>query len=81
MKTTIQISDALFDEARKLARHENTTLKALVEEGLRLIIAEHGKRGDFRLRKATFKGNGMQPQMAGASWELIRDANYEGRGT
>jgi CRISPR/Cas system-associated protein Csm6 len=80
MKTTIQIPDSLFEEVRKLAHRERTTLKALVEEGLRRIISERKRRGKFRLRRATFKGNGLQPQLAGASWDHIRDLSYEGRG-
>jgi mRNA-degrading endonuclease RelE of RelBE toxin-antitoxin system len=80
MKTTIQIPDSLFKEARKLAQQEQTTLKTLVEEGLRRIIAERRRRGRFRLRKVTFKGKGLQPHLAGASWEQIRDLSYEGRG-
>ena len=40
MKTTIHIADGLFEEARKVARQEKTTLKALVDEGLRKVVAE-----------------------------------------
>jgi hypothetical protein len=80
MKTTIQIPDSLFEEARKVARRDRTTLKVLVEQGLRRVIAERRKRTKFRLRKASFKGEGLQPHLAGASWEQIRDLSYEGRG-
>jgi len=80
MKTTIQIPDSLFQQARRLAQREHTTLKALVEQGLRRIVAERQRRGGFRLRKVTYKGQGLQPQVAGASWEQIRDLSYEGRG-
>ncbi len=80
MKTTIQIPDSLLEEARKLAAKEHTTLKALVEEGLRLIVSRRKKPGDFRLRKASFKGTGLQPHLTGASWEQIREEIYKGRG-
>jgi len=81
MKTTIQIPDSLFDEVRKLARREKTTLKALVEQGLRRILAER-KRGNkgFCLRRVTFNGKGLQPSGSGASWDQIREITYEGRG-
>ena len=81
MKTTIQIPDSLLREVRKLANEENTTLKSLMEEGLRRIISERKQRGKFRLRKATFRGTGLQPGLDGASWDRIRDISYEGRGT
>ncbi len=80
MKTTIQIADSLLQQARRVAQQENTTLKALVEQGLRRTLAERSTRGGFRLRKATFKGKGLQRPFAGASWDEIREASYEGRG-
>ena len=80
MKTTIQIPDSLFEEARQLAEREQTTLKALVEQGLRRTLAERKRRSAFNLRKATFKGKGLQAEVAGASWEQLRDLSYEGRG-
>lgn len=80
MKTTIQISDSLFQEARKLAHRERTTLKALVEQGLRLIISERKQRDGFVLRKVTFKGEGLHGHLAGSSWDHIRELSYKGRG-
>ena len=72
MKTTIEISDSLLDEAKKLAAKEGTTVRAFVEQGLR--------KGVFRLRKAAFKGKGIQPGMEDATWERIRETIYQGRG-
>ena len=80
MKTTIQLPDSLLKEARTLANKEHTTLKSLMEEGLRRIITEHKQHGEFKLRKATFQGKGLQPHLEGATWERIRDVSYEGRG-
>ncbi len=81
MKTTIQIPDSLLKEVRKLADEEDTTLKSLMEEGLRRIVCERKRRGKFKLRKATFKGKGLQPGLEGATWERIRDLSYGGRGS
>ncbi len=82
MKTTIHIPDSLFNEARKVAHQEKTTLKALVEEGLRKVVTERrGRKPEgFRLRKASFKGQGLQPHLAGVTWDQILDISYEGRG-
>ncbi len=80
MKTTVEIPDTLLEAARKLAAREGTTLRVLIAEGLRRIIAERRRAGTFRLRRASFKGNGLQPGVAGAPWERIRDLAYEGRG-
>ena len=80
MKTTIQIPDSLFEEARRVAQRERVTMRSLVEAGLRRVLSDRAKRGDFRLRRATFRGKGLQPGLEGASWDRIRDASYEGRG-
>jgi Arc/MetJ family transcription regulator len=80
MKTTIEISDSLLDEAKKLAAKEGTTVRAFVEQGLRKVVAERKSRGVFRLRKAAFKGKGIQPGMEDAPWERIRETIYQGRG-
>lgn len=81
MKTTIEIADSLLEEAKKLAARKRTTVRALVESGLRQVLAQKVSRGgSFRLRDATFKGEGLAPGVNGASWERIREAAYEGRG-
>jgi hypothetical protein len=80
MKTTIEIPKSLLEEARKLASQEGTTVRALVETGLRRVLAERKKRGRFKLRNASFKGDGLQPGVADASWERITEMAYEGRG-
>jgi hypothetical protein len=80
MKTTVEIPDALLEEARRLAAREGTTVRALVEEGLRAVVVQRKRGGGFRLRRASFKGNGLQPAFAGASWEQIRDAAYDKHG-
>jgi hypothetical protein len=80
MKTTLDISGPLLREARKIAARDRTTLRALVEQGLRKIIAERKAARQFRLRKVTFKGQGLVPELRDADWEKIRDLAYEGRG-
>ncbi len=80
MKTTVEISDSLYEEARIIAAGEKSSIKALIEEGLRKVIEERKHRQHFKLRKATFKGNGLQAELADASWDKIREKVYEGRG-
>ncbi len=81
MKTTVEISDQALQEAKRVAAQEGTTLRALLEDGLRRVLAERRRRrAGFRLRKVTFKGRGMSPEFAGASWAEMRDAAYRGHG-
>lgn len=81
MKTTVEIPDALLAAARRVAAREGLTLRQLIEEGLRRVVGERRKDQPFRLRRAAFKGQGLQPGLADASWERVRDLAYEGRGS
>lgn len=80
MKTTVEISDPLLSEARKIAAREHTTLRTLIEQGLREVIAQRKRRTQFRLRKATFKGKGLSAEARKADWNRLRELAYEGRG-
>lgn len=80
MKTTVDISDALFDEAKKVAARERTTVRSLIEEGLRRILSERKRAGVFQLRRATFKGKGLHPDVQNGSWQRIREMIYEDHG-
>ena len=81
MKTTVEISDALLEETKKIAAREDVTVRTLIEQGLRQVIAQRKqRRGPFRLRKATFKGRGLSPEARAAGPERLRELAYEGRG-
>ena len=80
MKTTIEISDSLLEEARRLASRERSTLRALIEDGLRRLLREKKSKQTFRLRKATFRGEGLQPGTAEGGWTRIRDLIYQDPG-
>ncbi len=81
MKTTIEISDALLREARTVAAAEGITLRALVERGLHRVLADTKKSPPFKLRRASVKGEGLQPEFQDVSWDQIRDLSYQGRGS
>lgn len=80
MKTTIEISEPLLNQARRLATRQGTTLRALVEEGLRKVVAEKRRPEGFHLRRASFRGEGLQPEAAGNGWDRLREMAYEGHG-
>lgn len=81
MKTTVEIPDPLAREAKELAARQKTTLRELIEAGLRMVLRERRQKAAFRLRDVSFGGNGLQAEFRGADWERIREAAYEGRGT
>jgi hypothetical protein len=80
MKTTIEISDGLLRQVKALAQREGTTVRALVEAGLRGLLKEQRERPKFRLRDESFEGQGLSNAAQGESWENLRDTIYEGRG-
>jgi hypothetical protein len=80
MKTTVDISDSLLAEARKVAAREGVTLRALIERGLFRVVGDATQTEPFKLRRASFKGAGLQAEFRDASWERLRDAAYQGRG-
>ena len=80
MKTTVEIADPLLRDARNLAAKQGVTLRTLIERGLHRVISEAKGGAPFKLRRASFKGKGLQPEFEGASWEQLRQAAYENRG-
>jgi len=77
MKTTVEIPDPVLDAARELARRDGTTVKALIEKGLRREIAAREEQAPFKLRKASFAGNGLRQDQADVSWARLRELAYE----
>jgi hypothetical protein len=80
MKTTVEIPDPLVEEAKAVARRDKTTLRALIETGLRHVLRERRRRTRFQLREVNFGGRGLRAEFREGGWERIRQAAYEGRG-
>lgn len=82
MKTTIELPDDLLERGKAVARRENSTLKALIEEGLRLALRERARASrrtaPFEVRP--FEGDGLTPEFSDAGWERIRNEIYRDRG-
>ncbi|MBP9145574.1 MAG: DUF2191 domain-containing protein [Thermoanaerobaculia bacterium] len=80
MKTTFDLPDTLLEEARRVAAARATTVKALVEAGLRRELRERARSTPFALRDASFEGRGLRPEMESASWDRLRELAYGARG-
>ncbi len=77
MKTTIEIQSELLRKAKETARKERTTLRALVEEGLRSVMASRAKpRRRRKFRMVTFKGDGLQPGVDLSDWKKVLEICY-----
>ena len=57
IKTTIELSDALFHSAKELASKSQTTMRALVEEGLRRVLndAQAEAKPAFKLKDVSVR--------------------------
>lgn len=81
MKTTVEIAEELLRQAKSVAAQERTTLRALLEEGLRWAIGKRRKKQPFKLRDASVGGKGVHPGIDDTDWTSLRDTIYKGRGS
>jgi hypothetical protein len=80
MKITVDISDPLLAQTKRCAASHGTTTKALIEQGLRLVLADKARAASFDHLPVT---DGLPHAKTGydsLSWEQVRDLIYEGRG-
>jgi hypothetical protein len=76
MKTTVNLPDELVREAQELARRDRTTLRELIETGLRTLLKQRCSDAPFVLADASVDGQGLQPPFRAAAWAQIRDTIY-----
>ncbi len=75
MKTTIELPDALVAEARQLARERHSTLRSLVESGLRAEMDRQLAGTSTRtFRFPTATGTGLQ---AGVDPQRLSEHAYD----
>ena len=72
MKTTLELPDELLIEAKKKAAEERRPLRALVEEGLRMVLRKPQARRRRKVTLVTVKG-GLAPDLDLSN----REAMYE----
>ncbi|MBL8360800.1 MAG: hypothetical protein JNN18_09930 [Rubrivivax sp.] len=80
MKTTIELPDDLLERSKAVARRENSTLKALIEEGLRLALRSRARKRAAPFSVQPFQGDGLTPEFSATRWDQVRDEIYRDRG-
>ena len=80
MKTTIEMSDPLFKSAKELAQRSQTTLRALIEEGLRRVISDSQVKAKsaFKLQKASVGGEAVVMSES-ANWQRLEEEHVIAR--
>ena len=76
MKTTIEIADALLAEARAEAQRRGTSMRSLIEEGLRRLLDERPKAAEYELRDLSVGGNGFRPEYLSGGHDAFLEAAY-----
>jgi hypothetical protein len=79
MKTTVEISDELLARAKRHARSVGRPLRALVEDGLRHVLAAKPARTKFRLVDCSVGDPRGPNPLEAMSWQDLRDEIYGGR--
>ena len=80
MRTTIDLSEAVFQQAKRCAQRRQTTLRDIIEEGLRLVMDREDAVQKYRLKDLSYGSGGTVPGIEMGDWERIRDILYTGRG-
>ena len=80
MKTTVELPDELIKQARRVARQEGASLRALVEEGLQRSLEARRQAARRRLDFPSYGGSGLTDEFQNAPWVRFRDEIYREHG-
>lgn len=80
MKTTVEIPDDLMKKAKALAAKRGTTLRSIIERGIRTTLNEERRLARYELPDRSVSGKGLQAGFQHREWADIRNAAYTGRG-
>jgi hypothetical protein len=83
MKTTVEVSDELFERAKRVSKDQKTTFRELVEQGLRLALDERETAETYRWPGRVFGASqdaGLTPDVEAGGWERVMELAYEERG-
>jgi hypothetical protein len=81
MKITMELNDSLFEETKRYAARHKATLRAVLEGALHNFLKQQtGVTAPFRMRRATFAGNGPQARIQEGNWNPIRFHVYKEQG-
>lgn len=77
MKTTIELTDAVFAAAKRFAAARGMTLRAVIEQSLARTLREKAPANAFKLRDASVGGKGLTDAARAMSSSALRDLANE----
>lgn len=81
MKTTIDIHDELLARAKRLAKETGQPLRAVVEDGLRLVCAAPAHTNRYSLPDLRRGDPDAPDPLANYAWPELRELIYGDSGT
>jgi hypothetical protein len=79
VKTTVDIADDLLERARQYARRTGQSVRAVIEDGLRLALRAERAPSRYRVADRSV-GNPRDPNpLEALSWQDQRDEIYQDR--
>ncbi len=76
MKTTLDIRDELIVRAKKLARRTGRPLRAVVEDGLRMVLSMSARDQAYELPDCSVGDADAPDPLEVLSWHDLRDEIY-----
>lgn len=76
MKTTVEIPDTLLSRARRHARRTGRPVRALIEEGLRLVLERQTRREKYSLADLSVGDPNDENPLESLSWQDLRAEIY-----
>ncbi len=76
MKTTIDIHDDLLTRAKHRARETGVPLRAIVEEGLRVVLCARESSGAYRLPDLSVGDPHGEDPLEAYSWQDLSEIIY-----
>ena len=77
MKTTLDIHDALLDRAKRHAKKTGRPLRAVVEDGLRQVLAVPVSPHNYQLPDLSVGDADAADPLEAYSWQDLRGTIYE----
>jgi hypothetical protein len=79
VKTTVEIAGDLYERARRHAQRSGRPIRALIEDGLRMVLSEQDARPTYRLADRSVGDPLAEDPLEAMSWQDLRDEIYSGR--
>lgn len=77
VKTTIDIASGLLMEAKERAQHDDTTLREIVERGLRMVLSEPAASTRPPFKPVTGRLEPLPGIEDPYDWDAILDSVYD----